>query len=314
MDCPKCGQPVEAGAVFCGNCGQQIASSDSPIASVLASSNTTPSVPAFSSLDSVATGGSVLAVPAYARDAIHVHSHVKVTLALALGIFGIVGALLYPVVGIALGIIGLILATTARGLTTKKFKITAIIVSAVALLTALGVAAYSSDHNPRLHPALAQKAATVQSSGTAVTAIRLTTPCYSLTFPGQLNIDNATGSCEMDAYNGSSLASSSNVYKVLTSTVSHITQSNFTTVAQKALESDVAENLPGFTISSEGGGMFSGSPAYYVNAANTSHGIAVEEAAVLHSSASGTSLFVLVHGTFGTTTNLSALESKWQWE
>jgi hypothetical protein len=171
-----------------------------------------------------------------------------------------------------------------------------------------------ANNNPKLHPQAAQKAAAVNSSADAITEIGLMTPCYSLKFSVELNVDNAKGSCEMDAYNGSSLEGSSNVYKVLTSVSNTITSANFTTIAQKAIQTDVAENLPGFVISGQGTGTFAGSQAYFVNAADASSGVAVEEAAVLHSSAAGPGLFVLVHITFGGSTNLSALERNWQWK
>jgi hypothetical protein len=233
---------------------------------------------------------------------------------LVCGILGIVGALFIPLIGIVLGITGIVLATLATSASGRALKITGLIVSIGALLASLGVWVYVANENPRLHPAAAQKAAAVQSSGSATTAVALTTPCYSLRFPVELNIDNATKSCDMDAYNGKALTSSTNVYKVLTSMDTNITAASFPTIAKKAIQTDVSENLPGYAVSSEGAGMFAGSQAYFVNATNSSSGIAVEEAAVLHSSAIGPGLFVLIHITFGTSTNLGVLESNWQWK
>jgi membrane protein implicated in regulation of membrane protease activity len=310
LDCPNCGQPVDAGALFCGNCGQALQAAHSPIAQAVEQDAAKPND--YASFGQLATIGA--AVPAYAISQTHVHNHVKVILALVFGILAIAGGLFIPIIGLVLGIAGTVLATTATHASGKWLKITALVVSIIGLLTALGVWAYVANTNPKSHPEEAQKAAVVGSSANAVTEIGLTTPCYAVSFPLKLNVANSRGSCEMNAYNGSSMEASTNVYKVLTSTSATITATNFTVIAEKALQTDIAENLPGFTIYGQGSGTFAGSQAYFINAANSSSGIAVEEAAVLHSSAAGPGLFVLVHLTFGTSTNLSALESNWQWK
>jgi hypothetical protein len=320
MDCPNCGQPVDATAIYCGNCGhplQQaqtnpVAAVTSPIASVISQTSTTSQE--FEAFGHLATGGAATAVPSYAIDTTHTHNHLKVILSMVLGLLGIAGAFFIPLLGIAFGITGIILATTATHASGRWLKICALFASIVALLCGLAVWAYIASNNPRLHPAAAQKAAVANSSANAVTSLNLSTPCYSITFPEQLNVENTGGSCVMDAFNGSSLEASSNVYKVLATTSTTITSVNFSAIAKKALENDVAENLPGFTITSEGGGTFASSQAYFINAADSTSDVAVEEGAVMHSSAAGPELYILVHITFGTSANLSGLENNWQWK
>lgn len=318
MDCQNCALPIEEGALFCGNCGQQVRYADSHISSVLKNESRHPHMSGteYSSFGHLIMNGgaAAAAVPRYALTTYHNHNHVKIIFALVCSLIGIVGAFFIPLVGIALGSVALVLATLATHESGRALKISALILSVLAILAGLGVWVHLAATNPRLHPALAQTAASAAPAGNAVTSLRVTTPCYSVSFPVALNIYNAQGSCEMNAYNGASLAKSSNVYKVLSSSSTIVTESNFLTVTKKAVDNDIKQNLPGFLIQSEGLGSFAGSPAYYVNAANAQEGVAIEEGAVLHSSAAGTNLFVLVHVTFGKSTNLTPLEKSWVWK
>jgi hypothetical protein len=313
MNCPRCGQPIAEAALFCGNCGLQLPQAVSPIANVLQRS-TEQSPATYASFGHMATSGGVFAAPAYAVTSNHVHNHVKIVLALVAGCIGIIGAAFIPILGIGLGITGLVLATTASRASGRGLKIAAIILASIAVLAGLGVWGYVASKNPRLHPGQTQKTVAAAASAHAVTESALSTPCYSFTLPTSLNITNTSGSCQMNAFNGTTLATSSNVYKVLISQDNGVTTTNFNGIAKKALEDDITENLPGFMITGEGSGTFSNSPAYYLTANDISDGVAVEEATVLHSSATGAGVYVLVHITFGTSTNLNTLDKSWQWK
>jgi hypothetical protein len=302
--------------LYCGNCGHQIQAVNSPIANAIVGSTGQPQPNAsdYTFFGNIAANGAGMSLPRYAVDTTHAHNHLKVILAMVFGVIGIAGAFFIPLLGLILGIAGVVLATTATHDSGKWLKRAAFTMSLFAFLSGLGVWAYVANNNPKLHPQVAQKAATVNSSANAITALGVSTPCYSITFPENLNIDNASGSCVMNAYNGKTIEASSNVYKVLTSASSTITSANFVGLSKKAIENDVSQNLPGFIISGEGSGTFAGSQAYFVNAADSGSNVAVEEAAVLHSSATGSEVFIIVHITFGTATNLSILESHWQWK
>jgi hypothetical protein len=153
-----------------------------------------------------------------------------------------------------------------------------------------------------------------ESSLPAVTANNLTTPCYSLGFNTQLNIRNAANSCDMAAFNGQTLESSTDAYKVYANKASSVSSDNFTTLAKAAIEKDIQSSAPSFSIDAEGAASFSGSPSYVVAASDKTQGVLITEAAVLHRVGTGDNMFVLVHITTLPKADLSALEAKWQWK
>lgn len=314
VNCPNCGQPTEAGAAFCGNCGYPLrADTLSPIAKAYTAgagdtpaSAITPRTLHPAAIGAVATAG----IPSYARTSTHPHNQVRAALALTCGIIGVAGGFLIPIIGIALGITGIVLGSLAPRSSKRGVKVAGIVVSGIAVLVGLAVWVYVVAHNPNLRQSLASQQ---PSAKDGVTSLSVMTPCYSVSLPSQLNVDNASGSCELDAYNGSTIANSSNTYKVLSTNVPAVTAANLSATAKNALESDVAANLPGSTVTSARSGIFAGDPAYFIQAHQSSQNTAVAEVAVLHKGATSNNFFVLVHVTTGTSTDLSKLEQKWQW-
>ncbi len=288
MNCPNCSQPVEAGAVYCGNCGQSLQPTQpSPVA---------------------------VAMPSYAVAAPSRQSgELKALVSLLLGITGIVGGLFMALFGLLLGIAGLVSGTMARSTYKRGLSMAGLIASSLAIVVGLGVWIYAIQHDPRLNPDVTQ-VSHAPSTMPAVTADGLSTPCYTTGFVNQLNVSNNADSCDMNAYNGETLNTSTNAYKVYADKAQIETANAFLPVARNALEKDVANNLTGFKINSERVATFAGSPAYVVNASDQAHNVTVVEAAVLHKVGNGDNIFILVHATSGSTTDLDVLEAQWQWK
>lgn len=121
MDCQYCGEATQPGAVFCGSCGQKL-----PTTPVTASTPTTP--------------------PAKL-------GHKRTVIALLLGVFGLPLSLV-PIVGLAAGVSGLVLATTARKHYKGALSWTAIIISGLAAMAALVLWVYLVQQDPRIHHSL----------------------------------------------------------------------------------------------------------------------------------------------------------------
>jgi hypothetical protein len=286
MNCPNCSLPVEADAAFCGNCGHQL----QPSAAAIQTDR-------------------VHEVPAYAVAQPYQHLGEPQALAcLLLGVTGSVGALFVPILGISLGALGLVIGTLARTAPRRLIGSFGLITSAAAVLLGLVVWAYAVQNLK------AQQTKAAQTASEVMTASELSTPCYTLDFTEKLNITNGPASCNMNAFNGPSLAASTDAYKVFASKSSVTDSKSFTTTAQRAIEQDIEANLPGFVIDEQRIGAFAGSPAYIVKASDKKNRVALVEAAVLRPVSSGENIFILVHATNGDSTDLSILEAQWQWK
>lgn len=286
MECPRCHEPVETDAAFCGNCGQQLTAAEG------------------------ASGADLAAVPAYALAAPTQHAgEMQSLLVLLAGVTGMIGALFVPLVGLSLGTAGLIMGTVYRRSSPRRRLNTAGLgFAAVATLLALGTWAYAYNHEARLKQQAASPAA-----ANAATA-ELSTPCYSLSFIDRLNVASRSGSCDVSAFNGNTLNTSTNAYKIYASRAAALNTASFTSLAKQALEKDVKINLPEFTIDTQRVSGFAGSPAYTINASNKSQGVAVVETAVYHPVKSGPNVFILVHAVNGETADLHLVEGQWQWK
>ncbi|MEO8105552.1 MAG: hypothetical protein ABI602_04435 [Candidatus Saccharibacteria bacterium] len=317
MNCPQCNQPLENGALFCGNCGLALSAAPLPppvysapviaLAPVLANPLSAPG-----SIGSpvVPPAASVMAIPSYALRPAQ-PARTKLILALVCGIVGSIGALFMAILGIALGVTGIVLATTAPRSTRPKLKIAGLVMSILAIIVGLGV--WVSIIADGANLATGQSGASSKSlTGVAGT----TTPCYSFSLANntKLNVENTSAACSLNVYNASSLATSSEIYKVLSSTEPSVSRTNFASVSKAAIEQDIRQSLPSFVITSEQAGRFADSPAYFVNATDRATNVAFQESTVLHATSRGDNLFVLIHATSGTTTDLAQLEANWQWK
>jgi hypothetical protein len=311
MTCPNCRQATEDTAAFCGNCGHTL----SPIAQVMnnqpksqASGQSLPGPLATAGISGTAAG-----VPSYALTKPSQHTgETKALLALILGVAGIAGALFMALIGLALGVAGIIMGTMSRVGPKRNLSTAGLFLSSFAILASLAVWTYAVRHDPRLSQN--SSPAANGTSAPAVAASDISTPCYSAGFVDQLNVSNGADSCDMNAFNGSNLNSSTEAYKVYAYNAKTVNPQDYASIFKPALEKDIRTNLPGFVVDSEASGSFAGSPAYIVNTSDKAQGIAVVEAAVLHSAGPGENVFVMAHVVNGKAADLTTLEAQWQWK
>lgn len=325
MNCPKCNQPIENGAAFCGNCGQSLQATPaqpapaaaapptrvqpiSPIAQVY--DNQPPTTTLAPSLGAPIASAGNAGVPAYAIGTHTQHKgEMKALISVICGVLGVVGALLMPLMALVFGITGLVLGTTTRHSSHRLMSTIGIVISSLAILGGLAGWAYNIAHNPALQTKTSHKTPTTTTASASVT-----TPCYDLGFVTKLQIKNDADSCDVQAYDGLTFDRSSDIYKVYANQVPSLTEAGFEPVAKEALEKDIKTTLPEYSITSQGAAEFAGSTAYYVTARNASKGVTVIEGAVLHKTEAGYNLFVLLHAGMGSDITLDELETQWQWK
>jgi hypothetical protein len=338
MNCSKCGRPLDQGAAFCGNCGQSVMVQTAAYAvvplqalpPVPGPNYPTPPIAQTSTISSVygntpqmppmamppiaaAMPGIGGALPAYAVPILGQQTkELKAAMSIVCGTVGVLASVFIPLIGLILAIAGIVLATTAWLNRKHTISLVGLVVSIVALLVALGSWAYVIAHDQKTAANKTVATAPINTAAPAAASSRIATPCYSINFDEKLNVQNNSGSCNMNAYNGATLSGSTNAYKVYATVATTITTTNFPTVAKAAIEQDIAKSLPSFSITNEQSGAFSGSPAYYVTAEDA-QGVEVIEAAALHATTNGDNFFVFVHAVTGGVDDFNLLQAGWKW-
>ncbi len=296
MNCPKRDEIVEGGATFCGNCGQPL------------EAHAPDGKPVGPHIAQVLHSQSSKNIPDYAvTKPLQHHGETKAVLSLLLGVVGIVGAAFLALVGLVLGIAGLVLGTMSRNSVQKRFSTLGIVFSSIAIVASLGAWTYVIKKQNNSQPVA------VADSANTVAASTLSTPCYSTGFIDTLNVNNKKNSCDMQAFNGTSIEQSTRAFKVYANQIASVKPEVFNTFAKKAVEKDIATNLPDFDVQSAKYTQFAGSPAYIVNLKNSA-GVTVTEAVVLRQVQAGANIFVLVYASGNGTGDLSTLEAQWQWK
>ena len=302
MNCPNCSQIVEDDAAFCGNCGHQLAAhapDNKPVGSHIAS--------VLAHEPHSGTRDFQNATPNYAIATPLQHAgEAQAVLSVLLGVLGILGAFFAALVGLTMGIIGLILGTLARNSVHRRISTAGIVMSSLAVVVSLGVWSFVIHKQANLANAEPKKPVN------AIAASDVDTPCYATGFIETLNVSKEKNSCNMNAFNGASLESSTKAYKVYANQIATVNNETFNTYAKQAVQKDVAASLPGFNIDKEEFTNFAGSPAYIVYASD-SRGVKVAEAVVLRQTRAGANLFVLVQASTKGVSDLSTLEAQWRW-
>ncbi len=240
---------------------------------------------------------------------------VKALLALLFGITGIIGALFMALIGLVLGISGMVMGTMSRSSNKRGLSTAGLVLSSVAILAGLATWTHALKQNTSLNqisPGTPLHRA--QSTAPSVLTADLSTPCYSVGFIDKLNVSNSSESCDMQAFNGPEIATSTDAYKIYVNKSTIADADAFTGIAKQALDKDVKDSLPNFSITTERVASFAGSPAYMVNVFNKAQGVAVIEAAVLHKEDNASNVFILVHAINSRTADLNILEAGWQWK
>lgn len=287
MECPNCQETIESNAAYCGNCGQALGNKLGVI-SVQATA------PGYEVALSKRHGGEMQALAS-----------------LLCGAIGLAGTLFIPLAGLALGISGIVLGTLSRNYAKKTTHIIGLVLSILALLAGLAAWTYAIRSDPRVNPSVTRAEPSEQD---VKVSDSLTTPCYSIGLVDELNISNQTNSCDMKAFNGSTLAGSTNAYKIYASKADVNSANDFTNLAKTAINKDIAQSVPSFRVTNEQVTSFAGSPAYSVTATSPDNKVSLIEAAVFHKTSDGNNVFILVHANSGPDVDLQLMESRWQWK
>ena len=273
--CPNCGLLIEPGAYFCGNCGQRLN------VEIITANNSIPPY-AVEAIDPAAKRGEVQA-----------------TIGLLLGVIAITSSIFIPLVALVLGVAGLVLSTISRSKYRHTLSIMAIVISAVGLLSGVGIWGYAASKSVPLK--LAQGNADPTKN-----LVAINTPCYEVSIDSGLNNYRPTN-CNFDA------ASTAEEFSVNAVANPNITATDLGRVAQTVFKNAIAKSggtyLYGFS------GTFAKSPAYIVYASNASQQTESIFAMVVHSSSAVDNVYIVGRAIRTTyKPSFGALESSWQWK
>lgn len=325
MNCPNCHELVEPGAAFCGNCGYPLqAAAPTPPSTPPNTAQTgqpwqnqrpttqNGQLPMGTPQPVPAASPAPAAVPSYALATPNQHAgETPAILAVIFGVIGIVGSgFLIPILGLAFGVAGLCMGTVSRRKARRQLAIIGLIIAALAIVAGFAALVWNLEHNK----SPGQNAQTGQSDSSSKVLSKLSTPCYSFDLIDKYNVSNSSGTCNTTIFNGQSFAASTSVYKIVGTKAGTDNPADFTQLAKQAIDQDVQNNLPGFTVTSQGPSSFAGSLAYTVYAVNKNQDTAVVETGVLHQTKNGDNAFDILHAINGSSVNLQALEAQWQWK
>lgn len=311
MNCPRCGQPVEQGAAFCGNCGQALAVA-SPTPAPVPTTPTVPQpgapqVPPQATQPVVSAAPAAVApvvpgsapMPAYAVP--HQKGETKAIIGLISGVLSIPGAIL-PIAGFVLGITAVVTSSMSMQV-KRKLAILGLIFGILGILLSIAATVYNLQH--RGDASLSSKTQTISTS------------CYDAKISVDLKADNnSADSCDLRAMNGETIGKSTIVEEISNSLESEVTPSNFVTLAKRVTPSLVEEASSGarkFTLTNEHAGTFAKEAAYFVTM-KANDGATAEFVSVLHNAPNGNNLFVFFEARVHGDANLSDLEANFNWK
>lgn len=309
MNCPKCNQAVEAGATFCGNCGQPLLVAPAeaqpvppaaqpvpaPVASSTLAAPAATQPPATPPTQAPAAQPATAPAPQLATaPAPQPKGNTKAIVGLVIGVIAMPSALI-PLFGLPLGIIGLILGTTSRKANKKILSTLAIVFSALAIVGSFAAAAYNVQK-------VKSGSTNYNLSSSSSSSAKITTPCYSVTIPAAVSFGKSNGCNYEYKQNGYSLV-------IGTSTVPSIASSDIDTLA-KGFKDGFTER--GHSVLNDKVVQLAGSPAHKISL-KTSNGVYGSTILAFHGSSQGPNVFSILYSDGGTNPDLSIIESSWQW-
>ena len=294
MECSRCGEAVDAGAAYCGNCGVALTPTQ-PVAVV-------PFAPTSVSL------------PAYAVASPSQHkAESKSMIALILSILAVPGSIV-PILGWLLAIAGIVMASIARAkMPRKTMNNVAIGFGSLAILLSAGVFVYALQQSGRPNARTALNRTDGQQATTRGTAGVIDTPCYSVDVAGLDNIENTSGSCKAQAFNADTMVASTNAFNVEGVLQESITEANLAEAGQVIANTYLHATMPDLVVVSQASGRFAGSPAYIIHGKSKGN-VTIELALVLHKVPHGENVFVLAHAINDEQANLAPFEASWKWK
>jgi hypothetical protein len=280
MKCNHCGAEVNAGATFCGNCGQPMTPTQGPAQPVATYNPAGVAVPS----------------PTLPKNT-------KATLAMVFGILGLVGWLI-PILGCALAIAAIVLGTTSMKQPHKSFAVAGIILA----IPVLGLSIFAWVKNAETIMENQKAKTAQQSNAPGVISSSLDTPCYSANFGEDFKIVQSSGSCTAKASN----SSSTDIYN-FKAIASNKKAEELEQVSQKDMD-NVLGLFAGSKITNKTASTFAGSPAYVYNFSISSLGTIGTAIYIRRESLDSINTFIVVRETTGSDSSLNNLESTWQWK
>ena len=349
MNCTKCGQPLDPGAEFCGNCGQPVntvtnepqqpptqpqqfgatqpgvglppvpptqGSSSQQDAQVMQQVLTNqPSVNNASFGAPSVAGAGGRNIPAYAIAPITPEAHKVETLAiigLIVGILGIPSAI-FPLAGLGLGITGIIISTIARSKHKSALSMIGIILSALAVLISIAALVFAIELASKSsnHSSNTSTNNGVSTTGNANSANKLSTPCYTTQLESGMDSSGQLSGCNYTTPQGTVTTVD---FDVAGSTIPGLNSGNFDQAAQGVFNNMNSQS--GFTFGSMTKTTFAGSPAYQESANYSANGESLLYVVTYHPTSNGENLFLIGIGLFGgqKPTDFGSVQSSWQWK
>ena len=333
MQCTNCHEIIEPGATFCGNCGQPV----QPVPPGSQAPQPKQSLPPLYPMPPMpspqqqapqqplqqlppqpqpqqqpqffAAPPSVQNVPNYAVATPEQHrGGTTAILSVISGVIGIAGSFVFPYIGFGFGILGLILGTLSRRVAKRPLALVGLGLATLALCAGVVTLVISIQHKTTA------KTPVQKSSIPATTTSQLTTPCYSFNLIDRFNISNKAGTCDSDIFNNSTFATSTNVYKIVSTNSGSNDGAYFNQKAKQAIDTELASSYSSYTVTKEEPSSFAGSVDYIAYFNDPKLDIAAVEAAILHPTKHGENVFIITHAVNGSSTNLQSLEAQWQWK
>jgi hypothetical protein len=305
LNCQNCGEEIEPGAAFCGNCGHPVVGTNP------APQATTPNITQAPVAESVPVVQPPQAQPIPAAPYIQPVRQSGETMAIVALIVAVLALplALFPVFGLILGGVGLALSIQSRIKIKRTLNLVGVVFGCLAIVLSIGVwglgAVYEEENQNK---AVVAKDKQTVPANQVTDSQSLSTPCYKMSVGLEFDIDNNSGSCNTVAQHNKN----NEIYVVESAPSGRVTSDNFASISEQALEGAISSQVTNSVITGKRNGTFSGAQAFYMTAHDDQGGYA-DMAAVLHVGTAGSNYYVIGHISDDPAVNLRDLETSWQW-